>query len=268
MKKAILLFTLLAVCVGMVLPAYAAGSAFTPSVSYKGEPDLVGTEVTIPGESAPVEIIGAVRDTAKTPSTPDESKDPAEREDFVCYVHPDCIVVTPVSKAKTSDKIPAEAAAELLDVYEKLTNGSMKLPYDQVPGIKAENMVIIELLDVSWLCGIPTGDDHPTILEPEGIVFDLTFDLGVAVDAKLVVMSYHDGQWAPIAAVENNRDGTVTCTFEHLCPVAIAIENAEPEEGPSQTGDTTPIGLWIAVMVIALTALVLLAVISLRKKKH
>jgi D-alanine-D-alanine ligase len=48
MKKAILLFTLLAVCVGMILPAYAAGSAFTPSVSYKGEPDLVGTEVTLP----------------------------------------------------------------------------------------------------------------------------------------------------------------------------------------------------------------------------
>ena len=37
MKKAILLFTLLAVCVGMVLPAYAAGSAFTPSVSYNAE---------------------------------------------------------------------------------------------------------------------------------------------------------------------------------------------------------------------------------------
>lgn len=268
MKKFALLLTLLALCIGAILPAYVAAEPFTPSVSYKGEPDLVETEVTLPGETNATVIIGIVTDLSKTPTSSDKPADPSQQENFISYVRKDCIAVTPISKVKTSTKIPDEAARELLDVYDKLLNGDMKLPYDQIDGIKAEDMVIIELLDVSWLCGVPSGDDHPTVVEPDGIVFDLTFDLGVAVDAKLVVMNYHDGQWTPIEAVTNNRDGTVTCIFEHLCPVAIAIENAEAEEGPSQTGDTASIGLWIAVMVAALVALVLLALFGFRKKKN
>lgn len=267
MKKVIILLAVAALCAAVILPAYAA-EVFVPSISYKGEPEIVPTEVTTPEDPNPQVVIGVVRDQAKAPSDPTEPAaptQPAQRDDFVSYIHESCLVVTPIAQAENAKEIPEEAVQELLHVYKELSSGNMKLPYEKVEGIKAEDMVIMELLDASWLCGTPERDNHPTQVEPDGIVFDITFDLGVAVDAKVVVMTYHDGQWDPIVDVKNNRDGTVTCTFEHLCPVAIAVENGEPVEGPAQTGDTADITLWIAIMLAALAAII--ALLLAYKKK-
>ena len=47
------------------------------------------------------------------------------------------------------------------------------------------------------------------LMEQEGYTLELTFDLGVGANVDVVVMSYVDGRWVEVKAV-NNGDGTVT----------------------------------------------------------
>jgi hypothetical protein len=90
----------------------------------------------------------------------------------------------------------------------------MKIPYDKhEANLDATNMVIRDLFDARWLC-----EEHRAMIEKEGFVFELTFDLGVVADTQIFVMTYDEDteQWDPIVKTVNNGDGTVTCTFEHL----------------------------------------------------
>lgn len=245
MKRIVGSFLALALLLILAVPASAAENTFVPSITYKGEPEIV--PVMAEGEA----VIGIVREK--------------EAEDIISYIHEACLVLTPVAKAETSETIPAKAAETLMYVYEELNSGRMKLPYDKVEGCKAENMVILELLDGSWLCGGAGYDhDHPTQVAPEGIVFEITFKLGVAADAKLVVMTYDDEtkEWDPIVDVVNNGDGTVTCTFEHFCPIAISIEQPGEAAAPAQT-NVLP---WAALMAAA-TAGIIAVILAYRKKK-
>ena len=128
-----------------------------------------------------------------------------------------CLRVTPVSKAKTLPKAEEEL---LLKVYKELSDGTMVLPYDKVEGIDADKMVIRELLDVAFTC----DHEHATKLKDEGVSVTVTFKLGVAKDDVLVAMTYVNDEWVPAVELVNNGDGSVTCTFEDLCPVVFAIE--------------------------------------------
>ncbi|MBQ8621409.1 MAG: hypothetical protein IJ422_03745 [Oscillospiraceae bacterium] len=243
MKKVVALLLMLMLCISLACPAFAAENDFVPSITYKGEPEIVPTE-----DDKGEPVIGVVR----------------KEKEIKSYIHDGCLLITPVAKAETSTAIPDEAAETLLYVYEELASGRMKLPYEKAAGYNGEDMVIRELLDVSWLCGTDTSDhDHPTEVRPEGIVFDVTFDLGVKASDKVIVMSYHDGQWAPIVAVVNNGDGTVTCTFEHLCPVAISVDQAR---NVPDTGDTSHVMVWMLVMLLSLVALLALVVVYFKKQ--
>lgn len=241
MRKAIAFGLMLMLCISLACPAFAAENGFVPSITYKGEPDIVPVE---PG------IIGVVRE--------------AESDSVISHIYEGCLRITPVSEAETSQQLSGEAAQTLLYVYEELVSGRMTLPYDKVPGCDGRNMVILELVDASWLCGDGESDhDHPTEVAPEGIVFDITFDLGVASDALVTVMTYKDGEWNPIEEVVNNGDGTVKCTFEKLCPVAFSVGKLAVESPKTVDSSIMP---WMVVMIASLAALAVLF-LSMRKKQ-
>ena len=258
MRKIIACIVALMICASMVLPAAAA--PFTPSVTYKPCPDIVPVEDP-EGNPAIGEILSG--------------------DGVVDYVY-GCLVVTPVSEAETSTEIPEESRAILLDVYAKLTSGEMKIPYEKFnAGLDSSKMSVRDLFDATFLCGgIPNGVDHPKMLEPEGVTFRITFDLGVAADEKIYTLTYKEGEWNPIVSTVNNGDGTVTCVFEKLCPIAFCVGRPgtdtpglpdRPDIPSAGTGD--PAGgqmmIWIvlgSVCLVALIAVVVVYRVKLSKK--
>lgn len=241
MKKFIALLTVLMLCATMFLPVMAAEAEFTPSVTNKPAPQIVPV-LDPDGKSA----IGTVTDA--------EGK-------IISYVYADCLVVTSVSEANTSTEIPDAAKALLLDVYDKLTKGEMVLPYEKHDSaLSTSNMVIRDLFDVTFLCG-----EHPEMLEPKGVVFNATFKLGVAADAEVYTMNYKNNEWNPIVKTKNNGDGTVTCTFEDLCPVEFSVKTKVAP--PVETGDEGNMLLWAVVAVVAICGIAVLSVIYFKDSK-
>ena len=250
MKKAIMLVLTLVLCVGLACPAAAADNGFVPSITYKGLPDVVPPE----GGEGKV-VIGIVR----------EEKEKDEDEQILDFVDAGCLVLTPVAEAEESKAIPQKAKEILLEVYRELSSGRMKLPYDKAEDYNGEAMVIRELLDASWLCVTDAYDhNHEEQIEPEGIVFEITFDLGVKPEDKVVVMTYHDGEWEPIVEAENNGDGTLRCVFEKLGPIAISV--AQPGTAAPQRSES--ILPWVLVMAGALAGAIVLIVVYGKRKKQ
>ena len=126
--------------------------------------------------------------------------------------------------------------------------------------------MIRELVDVSWkqIGCVEEKHTHEDDLEKEGVVVDIDLEMGIDANTDILVYAYRDGQWALIESAKNNGDGTVTCVFEHFCPVAFAVRE---QTGGSQTGDTArgSLILWGVLMAVSLVAIVVLAI---RRKKH
>lgn len=193
MKKAIALAVVLVLCIAVALPV-AAAEGFVPSITYKGGPGT--SEIILVDER--------------------ESKTVEEGVDS-------CVVITSIEQARVkSTDILQEERDLLLEVYEKLSDGSMVLPIE-------EEHVIRELVDVSFEysdCRVIEEHNHKDErLKAEKVTLKVDFDLGIEKDAKLAVMTYIEDKWEAIESVENNGDGTVTCIFEDVCPVAIAVLN-------------------------------------------
>lgn len=243
MKKIIAIVVALMLCAAMVMPAAAVGNEFTPSVSNKPAPEIVPVEDP-DGNPA----IGILCD--------DDGQ-------IIGYLYEGCLVVTSVSEANTSTKIPAASRDAILDVYSKLTNGQMTIPYEKHDSkLNTGNMVIRDLFDATFVC-----DDHPVILEPEGVTIKITFDLKVAKGTDVYAMTYKNNEWNPIISTVNNGDGTVTCTFEKLCPVEFSVQTTD--EPPVQTGDDSgkDLALWGFIAAVALVSIVALTVVGFRGKK-
>lgn len=225
MRRMICLLTALLLCATLILPGVASADTFVPSVTYKDGPIIVSAE--------------------------------QEAED----VEP-CVVVTSIlaAESKTTD-IRQENRDLLLEVYEKLNDGSMTLPLDG-------NYVIRELVDVSYSVGacIEPGHTHEEDLAKEGVTIEVRFNLGIGKDTKMEVLHYHDGAWQSVKSVTNNGDGTVTCVFEHFCPVAFCVEETVVDT-PAQTGDAAGqrLGLWLSTMVVSAVAV---AVMILGRRKY
>lgn len=200
MKKVLCIVLAILICASLAFPVLAA--EFVPSITYKGSPSFVSKK-----DDAGKVSVGAVVMVT-------EGAEEAEEEELV---YEGCLRVTPVAKAKT---LPEAERDLLLKVYKELSDGTMVLPYDKVEGINADKMVIRELMDVALVC----DHEHATKLKEENVVIRLAFDLGVAKDAKLAAMTYVNDEWVPAVELVNNGDGTVSCTFEDLCPVVFAIE--------------------------------------------
>ena len=239
MKKIFACLLAVLMLAGIMMTASAA--EFTPSVTAKPGPTLVPV-VDPDGNPRP----GFITD-----------KD----GNIVGYLDEDCIVITPISEADISEEIPESAKDTLLWVYQQLVTGKMTMPYEKHnPTYNSNSMVIRDMFDVTFLCG-----DHPEMLEDVGVVLVLTFDLGVEPGQDVSVMTYKEGEWNDIEKITNNGDGTVTCTFEHLCPVAISVPSMT--NPPSQTGDTDTFSVWGIVALVALAGIVGLSVVYFRSSK-
>ena len=134
---------------------------------------------------------------------------------------PSCLIVTHISEINEAHPAVTEEAKFLGEVYKKLLSGEMKIPYEKA-GFNSENMVLIDLYDATFLC-----QEHPDKLAPEGVVIEITFKVNVNPGEKVCVMTYKNNQWIPAESVKNNGNGTVTCVFENLCPIAFAVETGE-----------------------------------------
>lgn len=243
MKRFFAIIAVVMLCVSLAVPAMAATHEFTPSVTYKPSPDIVPV---IDGEGN--ERMGIIRD-----------KDGK----IIDYIDWGCLVVTAVADAETSTEIPEESKKVLLDVYAKLQNGSMKLPYDKYgSSMDYSKLAVRDLFDATFLC-----EEHPKMLEAEGVTLELIFDLNVKAGVDVFCMTYKNNEWDPIVSCVNNTDGTVTCVFESLCPVSFSVSNET--QGPSHTGDMGNMSLWGIVAIISLLAVVALTVVyRLDAKKH
>lgn len=221
MNRILCVLVALLLCAMMVCPALAATEIFVPSISYKDGPDIEDAEL--------------------------DGNDVGN-----------CLVVTSIKQAeeKTTD-IYQEDRDLLLEVYKKLTDGTMKLPVD------ADSYVVRELVDVSFAktgCVEPQHG-HKEWLAKKDNTIKITFDMGVTKDTEVLVLIYLDGKWVAAESVVNNKNGTVTVVMEDICPVAFVVDMDKGQE-PPKTGDQAgnDLIIWIITLAASLVALIVLLV--------
>ncbi len=236
MKKLLSLVMVLALCLSMGVTALAADN-YVPSIGDKQEPDIV-----VDGDVV---------------ATIEKYPDGTLLDDIT--MQDACLVVTSVATAQAgTNNIPPDAKEILLDVYQKLKDGSMKLPYEDL-GKDSANMEIRDLFDVSLLC-----EEHEKMLEEGTNVLKVTFNLGVKSSETVYAMVYVDGQWKKVPSCVNNGDGTVTVKFSEICPVVFCIEAKTP---PAQTGDANRNTVAIYGGVLAVSAAAMVGLVVVYRKK-
>lgn len=244
MRKILCMLTVLLLCMSMVFPVFASEGSFVPSITYKPEPKIVPV-VDENGNEALGRILNS-------------------EGEVVDYVEPDCLLVTPIAHVWDEEiEVSDEVEKLLLFVYDGLNDGSMEILYDKHEAdLDPANMVIRDLFDARWGC-----EDHPLMLEPEGVVLELTFDLGVVADAQIFVQTYDEvtKEWSPIVKTVNNGDGTVTCTFEHLCAIEFSMPLAATVV-PTEQVEKANIMPWIILLIVAAAAVVGVVVAKNKKK--
>lgn len=231
MKRIICLLTVFLLTFALACPVFAADD-FVPSIGDKEEPDIV------PDDEG---VMGVIRD---------------RDGNVIGKIEEGCLVITPISKIDISTEIPEYARQIMKDVYAKLTDGSMVLPYE-LDGLNPDEMVIRDLIDATFLC-----TEHPEMLLPEGVTLELTFDIGVAAGVAVYVYTYNDGEWNKVVKADNNGDGTVTVVFEHLCPIAFSVRS-DSYTPPSQTGDAFG-AHWVILLAVSASALCTMSVVRRR----
>lgn len=220
MKKLISLVLVAVLLCSVVLPV--AAEEFVPSISYKDSPEIVGKpEITDKDDK---EVTGAQ------------------------------VVITPVSDAlETPEQERSDEEALLVEVFDKLNNGDMKLPVPDGDGGE-EYYVVRDLFDID----IDYGTQEPT----ENVRIEVTFDLGVEAGAEVAVM-FFDGTWVPMENIKNNGDGTVTVVFDKLGPVAFCVEDTA-QSAPTSDELGQKLLPWTILMFLAAAAVVFM-LISRRK---
>ena len=220
MNRIICMLIALLLCCAMALPATAAkNDDFVPSIAYKDGPVTGDVILKIDGEEKDVW---------------------------------DCIIITTLEQAdERSTDISQEERDLLQEVFKELTDGDMQLPL-------SGDYVISDLFDLSFLYeGCMEDDEHghkDTLLEKDGNSLIVTFDLDIEPGETIYVFVFIDNEWVPVKAT-NNKNGTLTCEFEDICPVAICRE----VRFIPQTGDpANDLILWAAVLMGSAAATVIL----------
>ena len=131
----------------------------------------------------------------------------------------------------------------------------MKLPLD------SEDYAIRELVDISFTktgC-VEASHGHKEWLAQENTTVKIVIDLGINKNEKLEVFAYVNEEWTKVES-EVNSNGTVTCIFEDICPVAFCVEE-KIAANPPKTGDVAGnMTGWVVLMVVSFAAVVLLLV--------
>lgn len=239
MKKLMTLFLALALAASLTVPALAS---FTPSVENKGGPTVVDAVFEDGTDAGP-------------------------------YLR-----VTAYSKRNTSDnaavaikKILEDAHTEVKSAgrLDSLTADVNTWLTDNHAGVKAEDLLVSDLFDVSFvqggelLEGIPAS--HQTVT--------ITFQLTVPVENVLLVLHKDGSSWElknskNTAQYEKIGKDQVKVTFDSLSPVVFAIDSAEfhvDPNGPTspQTGEISPVVVIAGMTIVAACA----AAYVVRKEK-
>lgn len=242
MKHILALILALMIGTTVVCPAAAAENDFVPSISYKDGPEI--------GDAVIVE-----KEETEDPENPSPQKPVGS-----------CLVVTSTTQAKekTTD-IYQEERDLLLEIYEQLADGEMKLPLEK-------DYVIRDLVDVSFkkMPCVENDHQHEEEMDQPETKLVATFDLGVPAGVPVDVLTYRNGEWIPAERVVNNGDGTITVTFRYIGPVAFCVEPGI-NILPPKTGDAfrRELILWTFLLVLSATAIPLLLIYREKsQKKH
>lgn len=236
MKRVFSVLLILVMSLTLACAAFAAETEFVPSIDVKPAPEFAVDENGNIGY-----IIGA-------------------DGEVLAPIEEGCLVITPVSELLNGEGNLTEAQKLLVFVYNALVSGEMKIPAEKLnEKLSHDEMVVRDLFDLTWQC-----TDHPEMLEAEGVVLKLNFKTNLSAETEMFCMTYKNDEWNPIVSVVNNGDGTMTCTFGHLCPVAFMLgeDKNVPDTGISFNAEVM---LWGAVMAVATSALVVAFVV--RRKK-
>lgn len=241
MKKLMTLFLALALAASLTVPALAS---FTPSVENKGGPT----------------VIDAVFEDG-TPVGPEELRVTAysKRND---YNDNAAVAIKKILEdAHTEVKSAGRLDSLTADVNTWLT--------DNHAGVKAEDLLVSDLFDVSFVQGGELLEGMPA---PHKTV-TITFQLTVPVENVLLVLHKDGSSWElknskNTAQYEKIGKDQVKVTFDSLSPVVFAIDSAEfhvDPNGPTspQTGEISPVVVIAGMTIVAACA----AAYVVRKEK-
>lgn len=233
MKKIVSAVLVLVMVLSVSALAFASeGTAFVPSIGAKPAPDVLIAELLVDGK-----VVEEINDH--------------------------CLLITPVANAiknEVDPRLPETAKNLLVDVYEKLSNNTMKLPADVLENhfkLNPNSVVVRELVDISWVCK-EVNPTHAEKMVAENTQLRITFQMnGIKKGTKIGVMSYNDkdGIWESIADVSVTQDNMVTCTFDHLCPVVFVVDKSVDNTGDASR---TEMMFWTFALVASTAALVVM----------
>lgn len=231
-----LMTTVLCLCTLCVPVMAEPESTFVPSVSAEGVPGIVTTMVD--GQ----EVVGYIVNSA------DGTK--------LSTVYPGCLYIISLEEAQDENsKLHHATRQTLIDLYNMFLNRDIILSEDLEElnalvaeefgeGNNADNMVLRDLflMDV-------THKECKDWLVKEGTTLDVTFEMDVEAGTFLQVATYIDGKWELVEKVVNHNedddlenDGTVTVTFEDLCPVVFLV--------PGEMNQPTFPWYWILIVLL------------------
>lgn len=233
MKRIISLLTAMVMCAALVCPVFAEN--FVPSIDNKDGPGIENAVID-GGDSSGEDISGSL------------------------------IVSSIIDAIEEATNIDQETRDQLLELYKKLDEGSMELPLTE----EESGYVIRELVDISHVSGgdATAEEEFHQWLAQVGNTITITFDMGVKGTTDVSAFVWVDGTWIRVENVVNNGDGTVTCVFEDIGPVAFCVDPGAEEPAPD-TGDSgmQDIILWVVLLAVSAGALVVLLVLR-RRQKH
>lgn len=257
MKKFFSVMLAIAMLFCVSFSVMATNVEFVPSITNKGAPEIV---ITIDDDG---NLIGGIYDADGN---------------LLSKEYEDCIVITSVSDADKSKDIPKKAKEILKDAYEELNEKGSKLS-ELCPELNdivkekfgddydADDLVVRDLFDVTSQC-----DNIDKYLNGGDNTFEITFKLPLSASEFVTAMVYVDGEWKVVPKVVNNGNGTVTVSFNEICPVAFLVPgDSIGETSVPATGDAfySDVILWGSLMAVSLAGIVVVLVsLSRRRKKN
>lgn len=240
MKKLMTLFLALALAASLTVPALAS---FTPSVENKGKPTVIDA-VFEDGTPVGPEL----RVTAYSKRNDYNGNAAVAIKKILEDAH------TEVKSAGRLDSLTADVNTWLTDNHA---------------GVKAEDLLVSDLFDVSFVQGDELLKDMPASHKTVTITFQLT----VPVENVLLVLHKDGSSWElknskNTAQYEKIGKDQVKVTFDSLSPVVFAIDSAEfhvDPNGPTspQTGEISPVVVIAGMTIVAACA----AAYVVRKEK-
>lgn len=168
----------------------------------------------------------------------------------------DALIAQVIDRVTEAKKAEGAGAEEIEAAVEEVVEATKSLLAEI-----ADNAVVTALFDVTIL-----SDEANEHLDVDGHTTDLTFEADIPEDHLVFVMVFKENKWQLIDHVAVNDDGTITCTFEHFCPVAI-LTAPIVEEAPAPAQEAAFPWWWIVLAAVVVAGGTGVAVKSKNSKK-